>query len=83
MTYANKYKCTSKIWRKLKWPGKAVYNEVYWQMTQNPKLIQPSTKSFRAALISKDDWKIIAHNTACLAAWAADEAAERIDSSSN
>ena len=78
MTYQNKYKCPVKLWRKFKWPGRAVYNEVYSHLTRNPKLIQPNTKSFRAALIPDGDWKIIAHNAAVVSAWAADEAAEKI-----
>jgi hypothetical protein len=78
MTYQNKYKCGTRIWRKLRWPGRATYNEVYGLMTRDPRLMQPTTKSFRAALISKEDWHIIAHNAACVAAWAADKAADRL-----
>ena len=78
MTYANKYKCGSRIWRKLGWGGKATYNEVYGLMIKDPRLIQPNTKSFRASLIAKEDWQIIAHNAACVAAWAADKAVERL-----
>lgn len=77
MTYQNKHRCGSRIWRKLRRPGRAVYNEVYSAMIKRD-LVSPSTKSFSRALISNSDWKIICHNAACLAAWVADEAANRL-----
>lgn len=77
MEYKNKFKCGVRIWRKLGWGGKAVYNEVYRAM-KNRHLIEPKTKSYSKSLISDVDWEIISHNAACEAAWAADKAVERL-----
>jgi hypothetical protein len=76
MSYKNKYHCGSRIWRKLGWGGKAVYNEVYGSMKRSPDHYQPNIKFFR--LIADKDWEIICRNAACEAAWAADKAVERL-----
>lgn len=77
MTYKNKYKCGSRIWRKLGWGGRATYNELYGAMTRSRDIFTPTTKSFAKSLINQSDWEIICHNAAYTAAKAADKAVER------
>ena len=77
MTYSNKFKCGSKIWRKLDWPGRAVYNEVYGTMIKNQDMFRHRGKSAIVSLLAKEDWEVVCHNAACTASWAADKAAER------
>ena len=76
MTYKNKYRCGTKLWRKFGWYGRVVYNEVYGTMIRNPGIFQP--KSYAKSLIAKKDWEVICHNAACQAAWAARDATRRI-----
>lgn len=80
MTYKNKFKCGTRIWRKLGWGGKAVYNEVYGAMSRDQAnfVSTPRGKSFTVHLVAKKDWEVTCHNAACIAAWAADKAVERL-----
>ena len=78
MQYSNKFKCSSKIWRKLGWPGRAVYNKLYSTMIENQGLFRRSGKDANGLWLEKKDWEVVCHNAACTAAWAADEAAKRL-----
>lgn len=79
MSYSNKYKCPSKLWRKFGWVGRAVYNEVCANMRWELRNLKRSKKSYApASLIPGADWLVLIHNSAYYAAWAAKAAAERI-----
>ena len=78
MIYQNRFHCGSRIWRKLGWGGRAVYNEVYGKMLKNPDLFSTRGKSHVTSLLSRKEWAVVCHNAATTAAWAADKAVRRL-----
>ena len=74
MMYKNKYRCGTRLWRKLSLFSRSVYNEVYGNAIRNPERYLRYT----ASLVPKSEWEVLCHNFACEAAWAAGKAEEKI-----
>lgn len=63
----NKHKVNKKLWSGMSDTGRLVFNDVYENVLNQNFMVHP-----KVALQTAEEWKTVAHNAACYAAWAHD-----------